>query len=272
MAEKRKLEFFLLRYVPDAVKGEFVNFGLAMIEWPGSRGGTYAELRCIKDWNRVLRADPQADIDMLKALVEDTRKRVVEVRNCAEVVKVLNDSFSNAIQLSEPQGCLTENPEQEIEVMAGIYLEPRHIGTARELTARERIVLAMSDAWEAVGISLRVKAFPVAPYTGEGDSFKFDFGYRLGEQIRLFHAVSLKARVDSAVTLAARYPKIADAMKTGEKNPLIPSLTAVVDNDLDRTKAEIGFALGMMRENGIRVSEVREMPTIAEEARREIGE
>ena len=31
MAEKRKLEFFLLRYVPDAVKGEFVNFGLVTI-------------------------------------------------------------------------------------------------------------------------------------------------------------------------------------------------------------------------------------------------
>ena len=32
MAEKRQLEFFLLRYVPDAVKDEFVNIGLVMVE------------------------------------------------------------------------------------------------------------------------------------------------------------------------------------------------------------------------------------------------
>ena len=32
MSERRQVEFFLLRYVPDAVKGEFVNFGLIAIE------------------------------------------------------------------------------------------------------------------------------------------------------------------------------------------------------------------------------------------------
>ena len=47
-------------------------------------------------------------------------------------------------------------------------------------------------------------------------------------------------------------------------------LTAVIDDDLDRNKAEIGFALGMMQENGIRVSEVSEMPAIAAVARREL--
>ena len=33
MAERRQLEFFLLRYVPDAVKDEFVNIGVVMVEW-----------------------------------------------------------------------------------------------------------------------------------------------------------------------------------------------------------------------------------------------
>ena len=32
MAELKQLEFFLLRYVPDAVKEEFVNIGLLMRE------------------------------------------------------------------------------------------------------------------------------------------------------------------------------------------------------------------------------------------------
>lgn len=272
MAEKRKLEFFLLRYVPDAVKGEFVNIGLAMIETSQTRAGGFADVRFTRDWSRVLRADPQADIEVLEALEKDIRKRVVEERDCQAIIRVLNDYFSNAIQLTVPQGCLTDDPVKEIDIMSRMYLETSRIGGARELTGRQRIVLAMRDAWEAAGISWRVQSVPVAQYTGQGDSFTFDFGYPLGRELKLFHAVSLKARVESAVTLAARYPKIADAMRTHQSFPLIPSLTAVVDNDLDRTHAEIGFALGMMKENGIRVSEVREMPMIAEEARRELGE
>ena len=39
MAEKRQLEFFLLRYVPDAVREEFVNIGVVMVEAWGERVG-----------------------------------------------------------------------------------------------------------------------------------------------------------------------------------------------------------------------------------------
>ena len=273
MAEKRKLEFFLLRYVPDAVKGEFVNFGLAVIETPETRiGAGFADVKFTTDWNRVLRADPQADVEVLQALEQDIRKRVVEERDCQAIIRVLNDSFSNVIQISAPQGCLTDDPAQEIDAMSRMYLETARIGGTRELTGRKRIVLAMRDAWEEAGISWRLKPFPVAPYTGAGDSFTFDFGYFLDKQVKLFQAVSLKSRVDSAVTLGARYPKIMQAMRTAEHYPLTPSLTALVDDDLDRSKVEIGFALGMMEESGIRVKEVREMPMIAEEARRELGE
>ena len=269
MAEKRKLEFFLLRYVPDAVKGEFVNIGLVMIET--SAGGGFADMRFTRDWRRLLCSDPQADLDWLQAMENEIRKRVVEVRNCEEVVRVLNESFSNAIQLSGVQGCLTDDPAEEIEKMARIYLESTRVGSTRALSGRETILEAMRDAWKQSGLTKFMVPIPVRPYTGPGDSFAFDFGYALGEEIRLFHAVSLKARVDAAVTLASRYPKIAQAMSHAERSRFVPSLTAVVDDDLDKTKEEIGFALGMMQENGIRVAEVREMPRLAAEARQGLG-
>ena len=69
MAEKRKLEFFLLRYVPDAVKGEFVNIGLVMFELGASSAG-FADVRFTKDWRRVRCLDPQANTDLLAALGE----------------------------------------------------------------------------------------------------------------------------------------------------------------------------------------------------------
>ena len=44
MAERKQLEFFLLRYVPDAVKDEFVNIGVVMVE-TGAKDGGFAEVR-----------------------------------------------------------------------------------------------------------------------------------------------------------------------------------------------------------------------------------
>ena len=268
MSERRQLEFFLLRYVPDAVKGEYVNFGLVMIESP--KAG-FADVRLTTDWRRLLCLDPQADIEMLQAMERDIRRRVVDVRDCESVMRWLNDSFSNLVQLSESKGCLTEDPAKEIEAMAGMYLASAQAGRTRGLSAREQIVLTMQEAWESAGVFSLVKPFPVERYTGKGDSFAFDFGYLLGNRLKLFHAVSLKARVDPAVTLAARYPKIANAIRNAEEYAFEPSLTAVVDDDLDEKKQEIGFALAMMREGEIRVAEVREMPRIAEEARMELG-
>jgi hypothetical protein len=119
---------------------------------------------------------------------------------------------------------------------------------------------------------LLIHGVPVAKYTKPGDPFKFDFGYLLKNtrEMQLFHAVSLRANVNAAVTLAARYPQIARAMRNSE-DKVEPTLTAVIDDGLKLAESEIGFALGMMRDNGIRVRPVGEMPAIAAMARTELS-
>jgi hypothetical protein len=269
MAEKRKLDFFFLRYVPDAVKEEFVNIGLVMIEASGRAGGGFADVRFTRDWRRLLCLDPQADLEMLRAMEQDIRRRVVEVRDCEKVMEKLNDSFSNLIVLSKAKGCLTENPSIEIDKMAGLYLEPIRVVGPHLVSGRQAILDRMREAWEVASVSKFLHAIAAAPYTKMGDPFTFDFGYRLGEELKLFHAVSLKANVQAAVTLGARYPKIADGMRMAPE-PFVPRLTAIVDDGLDWNESEIGFALGMMQENGIMVKPVGEMTAIAEVAKREL--
>ena len=80
MAELKKLEFFLLRYVPDAVKDEFVNVGLVMLE-PGADGAGFADVRFTRDWRRVRCLDPQADVEMLEALERDIRGQLGQARD-----------------------------------------------------------------------------------------------------------------------------------------------------------------------------------------------
>ena len=268
MAELKQLEFFLLRYVPDAVKDEFVNVGVVMLE-PGANGEGFADVRFTHDWRRVRCLDPQADVEMLEALERDIREHLSEARSREVLLRKLNDSFSNLIQVSPTKACLAREPAKEIETLASLYFEGPKRVTRVGASERQRILRGMRSAFEQSGVwTSLMKEIPAAPYTRPGDPFKFDFGYRVGAEIKLFHAVSLKTSVEQAIMLAARYPKIARGMaQTAQTNP---SLTAVVDDDLDRRRDEVRFAMSGLEEENIQVASISEMPLIAERARLEL--
>jgi hypothetical protein len=267
MAEKRQLEFFLLRYVPHAVRQEFVNIGVLMVEG-GENGAVFADVRFAKDWRRVRGMDPQADVEVIEALLREIRAEVGEIRDRATLLKRMEDSFSNVIQLSAPMAVVTATPAAEIEALATMFVDETKVAASRVLAGRGRILGAMRDAFEEAGVAKLLLPVPAEPYTRAGDPFQFDFGYRVGNEMKLFHAVSLKAGVETAVTLAARYPKIAPVM--AKVTGTTPGLTAVIDDDLDRGQDAVQFALSMMEEERIRVAVAAEMPMIAEVARREL--
>src|ERR1700690_3392215 len=99
MAEKTHLEFFLLRYVPDAVKGEFVNFGLVALG-EGSDGVELIDVRFKRDWGRVLCLDPQADLDVLSALQKEIRQEIGRKKDELTLLKKMEDSFSGVVQVA----------------------------------------------------------------------------------------------------------------------------------------------------------------------------
>src|SRR5947209_20500160 len=100
MPELLNCKFFLLRYVPDAIRNEFVNIGLVLLP-PDAP----PELRLVKDWSRVTALDPRADLEMLQAVGEDLRVRLNGNERELTLQK-MGDWLSNALQMSEPQGCL----------------------------------------------------------------------------------------------------------------------------------------------------------------------
>jgi len=269
MAEKRKLEFFLLRYVPDAVKGEFVNIGLIAME-SGPEGASLVDVRFTKDWNRLQCLDPQTDLDVLEALQQELRQEIGQSRDRTALLRRMEDSFSNLVQISAVMPALTEKTAAaEVDDVARMFLETAKLRRTREPAGRHKILETMRDSFEKAGVLSLLKAVPAEPYTKPGDPFEFDFGYRTGSEIKLFHAVSMRGSVDSAVMLAARYPRIVPVM--AQLMETTPILTAVVEAELDRSRSEIGFALEMMEESRIRVAETTEMPGIAELARVELG-
>lgn len=268
MADRRQFEFFLLRYVPDAVKDEFVNIGVVMVEAaPG--GAQFADVRFTRDWRRVRCLDPQADVEMLAALEQDIRAQLATTQDREVLLRRLEDSFSNVIQLSPTKGCLAEDPVREIEEMASIYLEAAKVGGKREASGRQKILGKMREAFEQAGVwGLMRKQIAVAEYTHKGDPLKIDCSYRPNGEIKMFQAVSLGSDVDAAKVLAFSYPKIAAGIAKKEKAAAV--LTAVVEDELDRTDEAVLFSFEMLKESRIAVAVSAEMPRIAEAARKEL--
>ncbi|MGH9576462.1 MAG: DUF3037 domain-containing protein, partial [Terriglobales bacterium] len=260
-----------LRYVPDAVKDEFVNIGVVLVE-SGASEPLFGDVRFTRDWRRVKCLDPEADIEMLEALEQDLRARLAEAAGRERILHVLKDSFSGSLQLSPGKACLADSPQEELGKLAAMYLEPRpREGEAREAAGRQFIVNRMRDAFERAGVwnlpQMR-KRIAVAQYTRAGDPLKIDCGYRPNGVVKLFHAVSLASDVNSAKVLAFTYPQIAEGIARLEK--ATAELTAVVEDDLDRQDEPIAFALETLKQSRITVSPIGELTTIAEAIRREL--
>src|SRR5579859_4015318 len=265
MAEKLQCRFFVLRYAPDAVKNEFINVGLVLLPPAGG-----AQVRFTRDWPRVLCLDPDADVEMLQALENDMRNQLREVNGDRDLIlRRIQDSFSNAVQLSDFQACLASSAVEEADELARLYLErPRRPQPAREPGARMAIVARMRSEFEATGVwPLMQEKIPVSRYTRSGDPLKIDCGYSPNGTVKLFHAVTLNSDVNAAKVLAFSFPQLAQGIRKAEGKQAL--LTAIVEDDLPLDES-VTFARETLEQNAIRIAPVSMMPQIAREAAREL--
>lgn len=261
--------------MPNVVREEFVNIGLVMTE-SGGDGGGFAGAYFAKDWRWVRRIDPHADVDVLEALGREVGQRLSDVPQRAALLHEMMDSYSNLIQLSPIQHCLAEDPASELKELALRLVEmpkPGEWATEDEVvrrTGRKWIKSGMSDAFRSAGVwDFLDKNLPAAPYTNETDKFTFDFGYAFGNQVKLFHAVSLVDVGSETRMFPLRVGKIGPKMAMSRK--ATPMFTAVVEDAYEEANEQILSVLAFMKDEQIRVARLREMPEIAEVARRELG-
>lgn len=268
MPNERQCEFFLLRYVPDAVKDEFVNIGVILLE-SGRNGQGYANVRFTSDWRRVRCLDPTVDLEMLKEIEEELRRDLTQGKGPQDVRRRLEESLSNTLQLSSVKACLTDSPEEEIERLSRLYLERSYPVERGKESGRQAILSQMRQEFERAGVwRMMNKKIPMAKYTHRGDPLKIDCGYRPNGVVKLLQAVSLGTEIDSAKILAYSYPTIRSGIERTEKASA--QLTAIVESDVDRSDEGIAFALSILNESKIEVASSADLPRIAEKARIEL--
>jgi hypothetical protein len=272
---RKQCDFFLVRYVPDPVRNEFVNIGVLLRE---AEQPEQTVVRFTQDWARVRCVDPDLDVAMLEGLESDLRGKLTEQGAQAQaMMRVLEDSFSNAIQITEAKAYLAESMISGIEELMRLYVEPRKRQAAIRKSGRQAIHAKMRSQFERVGVwDFMRKRIAISGYTKPGDPLRIDCGYRPNGVVRMFHAVSLDSDTEWPKVLAFSAAAIREGVARVENAKL--ELTAVVEpiaavttdrEDADRV-AQYRFSVETMEAEDIRVLTTNDLPRVAETAQREL--
>ncbi len=265
MAEKRQLELYLLRFLPHPWRDDFVTFGLLLLE---SDGG-FSEVRFTRDWRMLQCVAPDVELEWFEMVEGEIRGRLHSLRRREDLMQLMHERFGAMIDVAPTKAVLTEDPAKEMELLTSMYLVPLgRGGQVQQHTGRLAIVNAMKEAFANAGVlELMQRDLDLVKYTGRGDPFRIDFGYRVGETVKMFHAVSVAANVDQALALAYRFSRVEAGMR---QEQMQASLTAVLDQGMALQEERTRFAIGMLEQNSVRVRVVGEMAEIAGEVRREL--
>lgn len=276
--EPLQCEFSLVRYVPDPVKNEFVNIGVMLRPVSTSAAATPA-VRFTKDWARVRCVDPDADLEMLEAMEAEMRQRVgVQEPDGKPLFEIIEDSFSQLLQVTQPKAYLAENLAAGMEQLMQLYIEPRRQKAQAAVSGRQAIVRSMRTHFERAGVwDLMWRRIAASAYTRPGDPLKVDCGYRPNGLVRMFHGVSLTGDVELAKVLAFSAPALRAGVERLENAEL--ELTAIVE-PLRNGNGEVAggddaveqyrFGVEAMETQRIRVLTVNDLERVAETARREL--
>jgi hypothetical protein len=271
--QRRACEFQLLRYVPDAVRNEYVHIGV-MLREQGSRKS--AEVQFTRDWRRVRCLDPEADTSLLEGMESELRRRFLSEPD-GDLMRLLSESLSLNVQMTEPKAYLAESLPAGMEELMRLYVEPPPRERVPRLSGRAAIQARMRTEFERAGVwELLRKRIAASEYTRTGDPLRIDFGYRPNGMVRMFHAVSLEPGVEMAKVLAYSAAGLRAGVERVEKAEL--ELTAVIepaarlgasDEEPERL-AMYRFGVETMEENRIRVLTTSDLGRVAETARREL--
>ena len=277
--QRRACEFHLLRYVPDAVRNEYVHIGVILREQSSLEAAASpepAQVRFTRDWRRVRCLDPEADTALLEGMESELRRRFVAEPD-GNLMRLLSESLSLNVQMTEPKAYLAESLPAGMEELMRLYVEPPARERVPRLSGRAAIQARMRTEFERAGVwELLRKRIAASEYTRPGDPLRIDVGYRPNGIVRMFHAVSLEPGVEMAKVLAFSAAGLRAGVERVEKAEL--ELTAVIepaarlgasDEEPERL-AMYRFGVETMEENQIRVLTTSDLGRVAETARREL--
>ena len=148
--DRRNCEFQLLRYVPDAVRNEFVHIGVILREQAEDGRAGRTEVRFTRDWRRVRCLDPDADTALLEAMEIELRQRLAQEPQ-GKLMRILEEALSLNVQMTETKAYLAESIPAGVEELMRLYVDPPPRERVPRLSGRAAIQARMRAEFEHAG-------------------------------------------------------------------------------------------------------------------------
>src|ERR1700761_2931582 len=177
-ANRRECEFRLIRYVPDAVRNEYVYIGAVLCAADSDATPAGTEIRFTRDWQRVRCLDPDADIGLLEGMESELSRRLRE-EDGGGLLRLLEDSLSLNVQMTAPKAYMAESLPAGMEELMRLYVDEPRRPRKERLTGRTAIYAKIRIEFERAGVwNLMRKKIAASEYTKQGDPLRIDAGYR----------------------------------------------------------------------------------------------
>jgi hypothetical protein len=112
----QRLQYFVIFYSPEIVKNVRINLGLVVLA-PDPK----ATCVCfVSDWDKVRHVWPDAEIELLRATCCEIEARIKA--GDEEIIRVMEDSFSNVIQVSDRMDYFADDPIRAMDELAEVHL------------------------------------------------------------------------------------------------------------------------------------------------------
>jgi len=176
----RPCAYHVIRYMPNLVRDEWINIGILLLD-PSSGRVLRRLMEEPAEFARVRRLHPAADEALLRGLPEELEAQLAGKNGqAAEQLARLEQTLSNAVQISPRKGLLAEDFDAELDRLYRDHVEPPRYGrTFEDLSTRNAIRTRANQVFRSAGIWTRLdRRVGVAEFTYSGDPMRVDYAYR----------------------------------------------------------------------------------------------
>lgn len=265
-SQLKECAFFLVQYMPDLVRGEFMNIGV-FLHCPQEE---YLGCLFTDDYRRIKRFHPQADLEFLREIQQDFEQQIDDHgEDLQGYMTGIQSSFSNLLQIASPRTCLLEDPQSELRDLFERYVGARAALGELEDT-RLRVKQRLTSAFVHAGVWKKLdKRIPVARWTHPGDRFTFDYGYRPAliegkpnGHMRFVHALSLKRDAELAKVLVYTLDRV--------RRSEAADLTAVVEGLAGQGDEPAALCQRILEDGRVAIQPVAGVEVFAQSVRNEL--
>jgi len=200
--------YYLVRYVPNAEREEFLNIGL-LLHSPEEQ---FLDCLVTRDFRRVKRFHPQADLEFLHELQNHFEQQIQQHEdNLPAFLAEMEQSFSHLIQLAPARPVLSVEPQAELQQLFEklVGKRPGDLPAADTRMRIKQCLVAALRRTSVINDKRFEKHVPAERLTHPGNPFRFDFGYRPAMadgkpngHLKLIHALSLRRDHELASVLS----------------------------------------------------------------------